>query len=139
MIEPTGDPVDLGVLAAVVRRQGADLSVYADFLVQTLAGALPTDQIIIHRKKGLFGRSRPDTPVTSVAVTLGENTFRLHQVPAQGPPRATISHQVGGIVLSDRSVDLGEWSDRLAHGLVELARSNDAAAAALARLTRFIV
>lgn len=135
----TGSAPELSTLAAVVNRQSADLSLYADFLTTSLAGALPPDQLVIERKRGMFGRVSDDAPVLSVKLRLGENTYSLSRLEAGALPTAGIIHEVGGIVLSTRAVDLGEWSTLVAGGLKELSERNEVAAAALARVTGFTV
>ncbi|MCW2525522.1 MAG: hypothetical protein JWM76_382 [Pseudonocardiales bacterium] len=130
---------DLGVLAAVVNRQSADLSVYAEFLVNSLAGALPPEQVVVKRKRSLLGRTDDDAPVLSVALTVGEHTYLLARPKPAAVAVASIAHTVGGIVLSTRTVPLGEWSERVAAALTALSESNADAAALLSRITRFTV
>jgi hypothetical protein len=130
---------DLGVLAAVVNRQSADLSVYAEFLVNSLAGALPPEHLVVRRKRGLLGRTDTDAPVLSVALTVGEHTYVLARPKPTATAIASIEHTVGGIVLSTKIVPLGEWSQRVAAALTSLSESNADAAALLARITRFTV
>ena len=46
---------DLEVLAASLRRESDDLSLYAGFLINTLSAALPPHMVAVERKAGLFG------------------------------------------------------------------------------------
>ncbi len=130
---------DLTVLAAVLSRQSSDLSVYAGFLVEALAGALPPENVVVERRRGLFGRAKDDAPVVSVAVRLGENTFTLRRPTPDSAPVATVSHTVGGIVLKTATVALADWTQQVAAALGALTETNADAAAALARITRFTV
>ena len=130
---------DLAVLAAIVGRQSADLSVYADFLVDSLAGALPPEQVTVERERGRFGRVKDDGAVLSVAVRLGERTYGLRRPRAGAPVTPTVIHEVGGVVLSTKAIGLDEWSRAVAAGLGALTEANADATAALARLTRFTV
>jgi hypothetical protein len=130
---------DLAVLAAMVGRQSSDLSVYANFLVNSLAGALPPEFVTVTRERGRFGRAKPDGAVLSVALRLGERTYGLVRPRAGAAITPTVIHEVGGVVLSTKTIGLDEWSRSVAAGLAALTESNADAAAALARMTRFIV
>jgi hypothetical protein len=130
---------DLAVLAAIVGRQSADLSVYADFLVTSLAGALPPEQVTVERERGRFGRVKDDGAVLAVTVRLGERAYGLRRPKANAPVTPTVVHEVGGVVLSTKPVGLDEWSRAVAAGLAALAESNADAAQSLSRLTRFTV
>jgi hypothetical protein len=135
-----GDPgQDLSALAAVVSRQSLDLNVYAGFLLESLVGALPPEQVTVMRKRSRFGRGKEDAPVLSVAVRLGERRFVLQRPSSTRLPQASIAHEVGGIVLNSEPMSLADWSAQLAVALGELARQNVEAAAALARITSFTV
>ena len=130
---------DLTLLAAVVSRQSADLSVYAEFLVNSLAGALPPDQLVVKRKRGFLGRTDDDSPVLSVALRIDDTTYQLARKKPTATAVATVAHTVGGIVLSTRTVPLVEWSQQVAVALSALSESNADAAVALAKITRFTV
>lgn len=130
------DVPELGVLAAVVARQSADLSLYADFVTSLLAGALPGEQVRVVRKRGLFG-TRPDAPVLAVSVRLGEHDYTLRRASPTVPPVAEVAHVVNGIVLSTRSVGIDEWAGDVARGLRALSEHNADAAAFLARVTGY--
>ncbi len=127
---------DLGVLAAVVARQSADLSLYADFVTSLLAGPLPGEQVRVVRKRGLFG-TKPDAPILEVSVRLGEHDYTLRRTQPTVPPVAEVAHVVNGIVLSTRSLGIDEWARDVAGGLRALAERNADAAAFLARVTGY--
>jgi hypothetical protein len=132
-------PDEVAGLAAVVSRQSLDLNTYAAFLLNSLDGALPPELIDVRRKTSLFGRTKPDAPILCVTVRLGERRFVLQRPDPTRMPSASISHEVGGIVLRTESVALDAWSGQLATALAEFARTNAATAAALARITSFDV
>lgn len=136
MTEPAPD---LAVLAAIVGQQSADLSLYADFLVTSLAGALPPEQVTVERERGRFGRVKDDGAVLAVAIRLGERTYGLRRAKVGAPVTATVIHEVAGVVLSTKAIGLNAWSQDVAAGLGQLAEANADAAEALSRLTRFTV
>jgi hypothetical protein len=120
------------VLAALVGRQALDLNVYADFLLNTLSGALPPEFVTVQRARSLL-RRRED--VLAVSVSLGEQRFTLRRASPMARAEPSIGHEVGGIVLKSEPVTLDDWTKRLAAALAELAARNDDAAATLARIT----
>lgn len=128
----------MGVLAALVARQSADLSVYADFITAVLAGTLPPESVNVVRKRGLLG-TKPDAPVLSVSVRLGDRLYALARPRPNQPATATVSHVVNAVVLSTKTVGLAEWAHDVAAALTVLSESNADAAAALARMTNFSV
>ena len=126
--------LDLEVLAAVLRGHSDDLALYAGFLLNTLSAALPADLIEIRREGRLRARMAGREPlVLAVAITIGDNRYDLTRAGLGTPPRATLRHQSGGVVMSTRTVSVDDWSTALAADLARLARTNGAAAAALAR------
>jgi hypothetical protein len=126
-------PEEIGALAAIIGRQTLDLNLYAAFLQGTLAGLLPPEYVTVERSRSLLRRGQS---IIAVSVRLGEHRFVLRRDVASGP-RASIAHEVGGIVLGTQAVPIVEWVDRLAAALGELARDNAEAAAVLARLTSY--
>lgn len=134
------DDPELAILSSVVSRQAADLSLYASFVLESLAGALPPEMITVQRPRSLLGRVKSDTAPTSVALRLGDNVFTLRRGAQQASvPQASIAHVVRGITLSTDSVPLAEWSQRLAAALAELSTSNEQAAGVLSRLTGYSI
>jgi hypothetical protein len=127
---------DLEMLAAQLRRHSDDLSMYAGFLLNTLATALPPHVIQVRHegkwKARLAGR---EPAVVGVSVLLDDHRFELDRAGVGAPAVARIRHESGGVVLSTRTVGVDEWSRALAGALAQLARTNAAAADALRRLT----
>jgi hypothetical protein len=126
---------DMEVLAANLRRQADDLSMYAGFLLNSLSAALPADLVQVDRKAGLFGRVKDDAPVLAVSVQLGDQRFALRRSGVGHRVAATVGHVSGGIVLRTDEVGMDAWSRRLAEALARFAEQDAAAAQALSRLT----
>ena len=120
------------VLAALVGRQTLDLNVYADFLLNTLTGALPPEYVTVQRSRSLLRRQGA---VLAVSVSLAEQRYTLRRASATARAEPSIGHEVGGVVLKSEPVALDEWTQRLAAALAEAAARNDDATAALARIT----
>jgi hypothetical protein len=126
---------DLEVLAASLRRDSGDLSMYAGFLINTLSASLPPEMVRVERKSGLFGRVKDDAPVLGVAVLFGDRRFTLRRPSVGAPVTAQVRHESGGVVLRTETVGMDEWSRELAAQLAKYAQANAAAAQALQRLT----
>lgn len=127
---------DLEVLAAELRRRSDDLSLYAGFLLSTLSSALPAELVHVERKGSVLGRLRgAEAPVVAATVRLGDQGFTLRRERVGAPAVATIRHESGGIALRTETVDLDEWSHRLAAALGAYADRHAGAAEALRRFT----
>jgi hypothetical protein len=126
---------DMELLAANLRRQSDDLSMYAGFLINSLSAALPADMVTVERKTGLFGRAKDDAPVLAVSVLLGDQQFTLRRPGVGHRVRATVGHVSAGIVLRTDEVTMDAWSRRLAAALAGVAEQDATAAQALSRLT----
>jgi hypothetical protein len=127
--------MDLEALAAALRRQSDDLSLYAGFLINTLSAALPPHLVTVERRAGLFGRVKEDAPVLGVSVRLGDRRFTLRRRQVGEQATATVAHESAGITLRTDEVGMDQWSRDLAAALAHLAERDEAAAAALQRLT----
>lgn len=126
---------DVDMLAAGLRQDSADLTVYVRVLLASLAEALPPDVIEVERAGGLRLRLKGgDAPVTAVHVSVGDRRYTLRQGRHGGAPEALICHQSGGVVMSTQAVSVDDWSRSLASGLAHLAGTNARAAQALARI-----
>jgi hypothetical protein len=126
---------DLEVLAASLRRDSGDLSLYAGFLINTLSATLPPEMVRIEHKAGLFGRVKDDAPVLGVSVLFGDRRFTLRREAVGKPVAAQVKHESGGVVLRTETVGMDVWSRELATALAGYAQANASAAAALRRLT----
>jgi hypothetical protein len=127
-------PDDIRTLAAMVSRQSLDLNVYAGFLLDALAGALPAEYVTVRRKRSIRRRG-DDAPVLAVSVRLGEHRYSLERSSPASVPSVSVGHEVAGVVLSTQVLPLDEWSYRLATALADLARHNLDVTAALQRIT----
>jgi hypothetical protein len=126
---------DLEVLAASLRRDSGDLSMYAGFLINTLSASLPPEMVLVERKSGLFGRVKDDAPVLGVSVLFGDQRLTLRREGVGKPVTAQIKHESGGVVLRTETVSMDQWSRSLAAELARYAEANATAAQALQRLT----
>ncbi len=138
MSEPTPAPEDrVEILAAALRSDAQDLSLYAGFLLNSLSLALPPDYVTVERKKSMRERMRGgEGEVISTTVRLGDRSFTLARKAVGAQPIASVAHQVNGIVLSTTVVPLDAWSRQVAAALVEQAGESRQAAAALEDMLR---
>ncbi|TCO54910.1 hypothetical protein EV192_108198 [Actinocrispum wychmicini] len=123
------------MLAASLRADSGDLSMYAGFLINTLSASLPAEMVEVERKRGLFGRAKEDSPVLSVGVLFGDHRYTLRREGVGKPVVAQIRHESGGVVMRTETVGMDVWSSQLASALAEYAKSHAAAAQALQKLT----
>ncbi|MFC8719333.1 hypothetical protein [Kitasatospora sp. NPDC057198] len=133
-LEPTArDEESIDLLAAALRRDAADLEVYAQVLAGALAEALPADAVAVERGRGLADRlaGRPGR-IERLDVTLGDQ--RLSLTVSRGRAAAEVCRVVRGVVLSRRPVPLDEWTRELAAAVTVRAGSDARARAALERL-----
>ncbi|MCF3962050.1 hypothetical protein [Streptomyces fuscigenes] len=121
------------LLAAALRRDAADLDVYAQVLGSSLAEALPPGSVELERKRSVGDRmsGRPGR-VERAEIALGDE--RLMLTMARGRLVPEILKVVRGVVLSRTQVEMDEWARRLAEAITARARSDARARAALERL-----
>jgi hypothetical protein len=121
------------LLAAALRRDSADLEMYATVLTGALADALPAGSVAIERRRGMADRlaGRPGR-VERLEVSLGDQ--RLVLTLASGRCTGEVCKEVRGVVLSRRPVALDEWVRALAGAVAARAESDASARAALERL-----
>ncbi|WP_328740726.1 hypothetical protein OHA91_35510 [Streptomyces erythrochromogenes] len=123
---------DVELLAAALRRDSADLNLYAQVLSANLADSLPTGAVRVRRRRSLAERvAGHGGSVVELDVALGEQRLALRL--DRGRVVGEVLHEVRGIVLSRREVELDEWVDALARSLAEAAASNARARDALER------
>ncbi len=130
-----GDPqgaMDVELLAAALRRDTADLDLYAKVLSVTLADSLPPGAVQVERKRSMADRmAGREGAVTNIDVALGEQRLALRM--DRGRMTGEICKEVRGIVLSRQQVGLDEWITTLARALAETAASSARAREALER------
>ncbi|MGW6447307.1 hypothetical protein [Lentzea sp. NPDC055074] len=124
---------DVETLAASLRTHSADLALYAGFLVNTLAEALPPDMVEVRRKTGVLRRG--DGPVLVVTVRVGDRRFTLRRKSVGAEVGALIVHESRGIVLSTAEPGIHAWSCALAGALASYAAHHAEAAELLRRMT----
>ncbi|MFI1093672.1 hypothetical protein [Streptomyces sp. NPDC020917] len=128
-----GDAASIDLLTAALRRDAADLDVYAQVLTTTLAEALPPDSVTVVRKRSMSDRlAGREGRVERVEVVLDEHRLVLDL--AGGRPKGQVCKEVRGVVLSRRPVALDEWVRTLAVAVATRAGSDARARAALERL-----
>lgn len=131
----TGGDADVAMLAAALRRDAEDLSLYAGFLLNSLSQALPAALVAVDRARSMRDRMNgSEGRVTGVHVRLGDSLFSLRRAQVGAAATASISHQVNGIVLSTEVLSLEMWSTRLSQELLRRATADSAAASSLAQL-----
>ncbi|MFF2807918.1 hypothetical protein ACFVT2_12110 [Streptomyces sp. NPDC058000] len=131
--EPGDDPASVELLAAALRRDAADLEVYAQVLTGTLADALPPGSVAVERKRGMADRlAGREGRVARLDVSLGEQRLVLNL--SGGRPSGEVCKEVRGVILSRRPVALDEWVRELAEAIAARAESDARARAALERL-----
>ncbi len=121
------------MVAAALRRDSADLEVYARVLTESLADALPPGSVAFEHKRTMSDRlaGRPGT-VEKLEVSLDDR--RLILTLAHGHPKGEVATVVRGVVLSRKPVAMDEWVAELATALSLRARSDARARAALEKL-----
>jgi hypothetical protein len=128
------EPEQIDELAAALRADTADLTVYARVLTNALADALPAGLVTITRDRSFGDRlAGREGTVQSLAIRLGDHEFTLHQRRG-GAPKAVASQQVRGVTISSRETSLDEWIHQLAAALTDYASQSAEARDALAKL-----
>jgi hypothetical protein len=133
-LEPAdGAPESVDTLAAALRRDAADLEVYAQVLSGSLAEALPPGSVVLERKRSMSDRlAGRDGRVERVEISLDDQ--RLILTLAHGRTVGEVAKVVRGVVLSRTPVPLDEWTAKLATAMALRARSDAAARLALEKL-----
>jgi regulator of protease activity HflC (stomatin/prohibitin superfamily) len=130
--DDSGAGMDVELLAAALRRDTADLDLYAKVLSVTLVDSLPPGAVRIERKRTMADRmAGREGAVTNIDVALGDQRLGLRL--DRGRMTCEVCKEVRGIVLSRQQVGLDEWIDTLARALAETAASSARAREALER------
>jgi hypothetical protein len=120
-------------LAAALRRDAADLELYAQVLTGSLAEALPPGSVSLERKRSMSDRLAGRAGrVERLEVELGDRRLLLGLV--GGRPVSEVATVVRGVVLSRKALPLDEWVRELATAVAARAREDARARAALERL-----
>ncbi|WP_327290207.1 hypothetical protein [Streptomyces sp. NBC_01198] len=123
---------DVELLAAALRRDSADLNLYANVLSVNLADSLPPRAVRVKRRRSVADRmAGREGTVTELDVALGERRLSLRV--ERERVVAEIHKEVRGVVLSRRQVGLDEWIDALAAALADAAAGSERARQAVER------
>ena len=115
--------MEVELLAAALRQDSADLSLYAKVLTVNLVDSLPAGAVKVERKRSVSDRmAGREGTVAALDVALGEQRLSLRA--DRGRMVGEICKEVRGIVLSRREVGLDEWIDALAQALADAAASS---------------
>jgi hypothetical protein len=137
MTGPVPDSTQVEVLAAMLRRDSQDLSLYAGFLLNQLSGALPPELISVERERSMRERmAGKDGRVVEIRVRIDTRTWSLRREGVGKPAVATVAHEVNGIVLSRDQVALDEWAAQVATAVVARATAAGQSAAELEAMLR---
>ena len=112
------------LVAASLRADTRDLSVFVEVLAQKLESSVPD---ATHVERGGF---RGSGRVKRIELELGEHRYRIEEQ-ARHPSRA---HVVRGITLKNEELELDAWIDSLAHDLAREAERSERGRLALERL-----
>ncbi|WP_329456983.1 hypothetical protein [Streptomyces sp. NBC_01497] len=131
--DPGAPGASVELLAAALRRDAADLDVYAQVLSGSLAEALPAGSVELERKRSMADRmAGRDGRVERAEISLGDERLVLSMTRGRLVPE--VLKVVRGVVLSRSQVEMDEWARRLAEAIATRARSDARARAALERL-----
>ncbi|MFJ3514250.1 MULTISPECIES: hypothetical protein [unclassified Streptomyces] len=123
---------EVELLAAALRQDGTDLNLYANVLTAKLADSLPAGAVRVGRRRSFAERVAGRAgSVAELDVVLGEQRLLLRM--DHGRVTGEICHEVRGVVLSRRRVELDEWIDALARALADAAASSARAREAVER------
>jgi hypothetical protein len=132
-LTPATQAEQVHLLAAALRADLSDLETYERLLANSIAEVLPAGVIEIDRQRSLGERvaGRPGT-VVAIRIHLGEQSFALER--RHGRVVSSVSRNVRGVAISNKEVNLEEWSAAFANALSLFAEDNARARAALQRL-----
>ena len=120
--------VDLDLLAASLRADSSDLSVFVESLAAKLEEAVPGRVRIDRRRSGMFGAKE----VRGLAIDLGDQRLELRT--ERGAVQTRCSRLSGGIVLKNEVLETDEWLAALSEALAGEARRSETTRKALERL-----
>lgn len=126
MVSDDDPDLDLDLLAASLRADGADVATFTEALATKLEAALPGETQV--RRAGFRGRGA----VQQIAVDAGGERLELNA--RRGAIETVCARISGGIVLKTEPVDVDEWLRRLTAALAAAAQRNQRTRQALDRL-----
>jgi hypothetical protein len=132
MTEPP-DGLSFDLVAAALRADSADVTIYARVLTDSLGDVLPPGVVEIDRERSMSDRMRGRPgEVAKITVRLGELVLTLAS--QRGQLAAEICKEVRGVVLSRRPVPVAEWAAELTRAMLAYADQNAQAAQVLRRM-----
>ncbi len=120
--------VDMDLLAASLRADSSDVSVFVESLAAKLEEAVPGRVRIDRRRSGMFGPKA----VRGVALDLGDRRLELRT--DGGRVETRCARLSGGIVLKNEVLETDEWLAVLGDALAAEARRSETTRKALERL-----
>jgi hypothetical protein len=120
--------VDMDLLAASLRADSSDVSVFVESLAAKLEEAVPGRVRIDRRRSGMFGPKA----VRGVGVDLGDRRLELRT--DGGRVETRCARLSGGIVLKNEVLETDEWLAVLGDALAAEARRSETTRKALERL-----
>jgi len=120
--------VDMDLLAASLRADSSDVSVFVESLAAKLEEAVPGRVRIDRRRSGMFGPKA----VRGVAVDLGDRRLELRT--DGGRVETRCARLSAGIVLKNEVLETDEWLAVLSDALAAEARRSETTRKALERL-----
>jgi hypothetical protein len=122
----------LGNLVAA-HLQRVEIAMLGRILTTTLVGALPASMVRVERRRTLLERLRR-RPGQAIGVSVTSDDRMLSfRAPDVGVTEATVSHVVGGVVLSSRTVPVPDWLSMLAEMLNQATNNDETIRLALER------
>jgi len=128
-VPDVSDPeLDVDVIAAALRADGAEAGDLLDLLGTKLEGAVP-GCIEIKRRGGLLSRKKT---VETIAVNFSDAHYVV--VRQKHGPVATRAKVVRGVQIATREIPMAEWIAEVAAGLARIGETNADARGALEKL-----
>lgn len=125
------DALEVDILAASLRMEGADAAGMMETLAKKLQMALP-DNVTVTRGGWFLSSTRP---VKDIIVRFEDNHFQLTK-DKYGPVSAKQIKVVRGVALKTSDVTFDEWIKNLAEAMADLAGRNMQAREAMSKLVQ---
>ena len=125
---PDDPAIDLDLLAASLRADSSDVSVFVESLAAKLEEAVPARTRVDRRRSGMFGPKA----VRGVSVDLGDRRLELRT--DGGSVQTRCARLSGGIVLKSDELETQAWLGTLSEALAAEASRSEATRKALERM-----
>jgi len=127
-VTPDDPAIDLDLLAASLRADSSDVSVFVESLAAKLEEAVPARTRVDRRRSGMFGPKA----VRGVSVDLGDRRLELRT--DGGSVQTRCARLSGGIVLKSDELETQAWLGTLSEALAAEASRSEATRKALERM-----